>query len=80
MDYSAVGDTTNLAARLQQLAEPGMILVSEATRRLVDIVGAPDALALRRLGARLDSPLEGAEQGFEPDRTSRSRIAVRSER
>ena len=35
MDYSAVGDTTNLAARLQQVAEPGMILVSESTTRLV---------------------------------------------
>lgn len=32
-DYTAVGDTTNLAARLQQLAEPGAILVSEATSR-----------------------------------------------
>jgi predicted ATPase len=36
MDYSAIGDTTNLAARLQQIAEPGMILVSESTRRLVE--------------------------------------------
>jgi class 3 adenylate cyclase/tetratricopeptide (TPR) repeat protein len=35
MDYTAIGDTTNLAARLQQLAEPGEILVSETTSRLV---------------------------------------------
>ena len=36
MDYTAVGDTTHLAARLQQLAEPGVILASEATWRLVE--------------------------------------------
>ena len=35
MDYSAIGDTTNLAARLQGIAEPGDILVSESTSRLV---------------------------------------------
>ncbi len=35
MDYTAVGDTTHLAARLQQLAQPGMILVGESTARLV---------------------------------------------
>jgi class 3 adenylate cyclase len=35
MDYTAIGDTTNLAARLQQLAKPGSVLASEATCRLV---------------------------------------------
>ena len=35
MDYTAVGDTTNLAARLQQMARPGSVLVSEATHRAV---------------------------------------------
>jgi class 3 adenylate cyclase/tetratricopeptide (TPR) repeat protein len=35
MDYTAIGDTTNLAARLESLARPGSILVSEATHRLV---------------------------------------------
>lgn len=35
MDYTAVGDTTNLAARLQQHAEPGTMLVSDATHRLI---------------------------------------------
>jgi class 3 adenylate cyclase/tetratricopeptide (TPR) repeat protein len=36
MDYTAVGDTTHLAARLQQAAEPGRILLSDATARLVE--------------------------------------------
>ena len=35
MDYTAVGDTTNLAARMESLAEPGGILVSDSTYRLV---------------------------------------------
>src|SRR6185436_15984795 len=45
MDYTAVGDTTNLAARLQQLAEPGAILVSDATRQLGRGYVRLDALA-----------------------------------
>ena len=35
MDYTAVGDTTNLASRLQTLAEPGTILISEACHALL---------------------------------------------
>jgi len=36
MDYTAIGDTTHLAVRLQQLGEPGEILVSDAIARLVE--------------------------------------------
>ena len=36
MDYSAIGDTTNLASRLQDYAAPDEILVSESTSRLVE--------------------------------------------
>lgn len=45
MDYTAVGDTTNLAARLQQVAEPDTILISESTRRLVQGSMRLEALA-----------------------------------
>src|SRR5262249_31450956 len=36
MDYSAVGQTTHLAARLEQLASPGAIVLAAATVRLVE--------------------------------------------
>ncbi|HEX3033945.1 MAG TPA: adenylate/guanylate cyclase domain-containing protein, partial [Thermodesulfobacteriota bacterium] len=35
MDYTAIGDTINLASRLQSLADPGKILISENTHKLV---------------------------------------------
>ncbi len=35
LDHTAVGDTMNVAARLQQRAEPGTIVVSEGTARMV---------------------------------------------
>jgi class 3 adenylate cyclase/tetratricopeptide (TPR) repeat protein len=36
MDYSAVGETTHLAARMEQLATPGTIRLSAATLHLVE--------------------------------------------
>jgi class 3 adenylate cyclase len=36
MDYSAIGQTTHLAARMEQLATPGSILLAADTRRLAE--------------------------------------------
>jgi class 3 adenylate cyclase/tetratricopeptide (TPR) repeat protein/energy-coupling factor transporter ATP-binding protein EcfA2 len=34
MDYTAIGDTTNLASRMETIAKPGSVLVSEDTYKL----------------------------------------------
>lgn len=36
MDYLAVGDTVNLASRVQNVADPGTVLITEHTHRLVE--------------------------------------------
>ena len=36
MDYSAVGQTTHLAARMEQIANPGSILITASTLRLAE--------------------------------------------
>jgi class 3 adenylate cyclase/tetratricopeptide (TPR) repeat protein len=36
VEYSAVGQTTHLAARMEQLARPGTTLITDATRRAAD--------------------------------------------
>jgi len=41
---TAIGDTVNLASRLQNLAEPGFVLLSEALNRLVQGLVASDFL------------------------------------
>ncbi len=57
MDYTAVGQTTHLAARMEQMAMPGSILASPDTLRLVE-----GYVTVRSLGPRpikgLDAPLE----------------------
>ncbi len=35
MDYTAIGDTTNLASRMETMARPGIILVSGNTHKLI---------------------------------------------
>ena len=44
MDYTALGDTTNLAARMQQNAEPGTILITGSTCNLVEDHFVTDSL------------------------------------
>ncbi len=57
MDYTAVGQTTNVAARLEQMAMPGSILISPETLKL-----AEGYVVVKPLGARpvkgLEAPLE----------------------
>ena len=74
-----VGDTPNVAARLQSLAEPGAVVVAASTRQLLG-----DLFTLRSLGRRevkgIDEPIavwavEGgaaSESRFEAVRTVRS--------
>ena len=52
MDYTAVGQTTHLAARMEQLADPGSILVTPETLALAEgfvQVGALGPMAVRGL-------------------------------
>ena len=57
MDYSAVGQTTHLAARMEQLATPGSIRLTAATLRLAE--GLMQVNALGRFPVRgLPEPIE----------------------
>jgi class 3 adenylate cyclase/tetratricopeptide (TPR) repeat protein len=57
MDYSAVGPTTHLAARMEQLARPGATLLSADTLKLVE-----GYVRVRTLGAM---PIKGVTQPVE---------------
>src|SRR5207249_397961 len=76
MDYTAVGDTTNLAARMQTAARPGSVLVTEATHNAIQ--GYFETLDLGELPVKGHSPV----RAFEVLRTRgrRSRLDVAAER
>ena len=60
MDYTAVGDTTNLAARMQSLAQPGAILATHETHRL-----ARDFFAFESLGKLTVKGKEEPQEAYE---------------
>jgi adenylate/guanylate cyclase family protein/AAA ATPase-like protein len=60
MDYTAVGDTTNLASRMESMARPGTICVSDNTQRL-----ARDFFEFTSLGKVEVKGKEDPEEAFE---------------
>ncbi len=76
MDYTAVGDTTNVAARLQQNARPGSVLAGATTHRL--IAGYFETVDVGQLSVKGHAPV----QAFEVLRARgrKARLDVASER
>jgi class 3 adenylate cyclase len=60
MDYTAVGDTTNLAARMESMAQPGSIYISSNTQRL-----ARDFFEFKSLGKIEVKGKEDPQEAFE---------------
>jgi hypothetical protein len=77
MDYTAVGQTTHLAARMERMARPGSVLVTGDTLAL-----AEGFIQVRPLGAVTVKGLETATQVYEllGLAPARSRLQVRGAR
>jgi class 3 adenylate cyclase/tetratricopeptide (TPR) repeat protein len=73
-EEAVVGDTPNLAARLQSLAEPGTVVVADATRRLIG-----DTFILVDLGPQSLKGIQGPAPAFVVlgGRSLESRFAAR---
>ncbi|SHK97867.1 Double zinc ribbon [Desulfatibacillum alkenivorans DSM 16219] len=67
MDYTAIGDTANLASRMESMAEPGEILISRNTYRLVNHFFECTALAPVAVKGK-----EGLQQVYRLERTGKA--------
>jgi len=77
MDYLAVGQTTHLAARMEQMAKPGSVLVTAATLHQAE--GHVQARTLGRIPVRgLEAPVEVYElTGAQPLRSRLQALQAR---
>jgi class 3 adenylate cyclase/tetratricopeptide (TPR) repeat protein len=76
MDYTAIGDTINLASRLQSGARPTSVVVSETTHRAIE--GFFDTVDLGELQIRGHAPVRAFE--VTGARSRRTRLEVTAER
>src|SRR5213594_2548520 len=74
MDYTAVGDTTNLAARMQQTARPGSVVVTEATHKAIG--GYFETLDLGEREVKGHAPVRAFEVLRPRERRSRLEVAI----
>jgi class 3 adenylate cyclase/tetratricopeptide (TPR) repeat protein len=77
IEFKAVGDTVNIASRVQELAEPGSILVTEETIRRVEGFFRFEALGDKQLKGRVE-PI-GVYRIVAPS-SSRTRFDVSAEK
>jgi class 3 adenylate cyclase/tetratricopeptide (TPR) repeat protein len=59
MEYTAIGDTVNLASRLQSLARPGSVLISDSTHK--SVAGFFETLELGELEVKGHAPVRAFE-------------------
>ena len=74
MEYTAIGDTINLASRLQSLARPGSVLISDSTHK--SVAGFFETLELGELEIKGHAPVRAFEVLRPHGRRARLDLAV----